>query len=461
MRVDEKHEQWKAITEADFVTLFIKTWFTYIAVLRKLNPEVEVFTTDGLPRGDKPFLNAFKEGIMPIVQKQLSVDSVAKDLFNLYPIGMRKVIDEFPQYFFQTFFRINESFNYDDTSIQNDTDGKVKERFQANMHIEDRYCLKMYLGISGKFKTTNYNETIKRQIDLRSIIEATVAKHRRQNQTINAMQFMRDINDGILSEVAKKLRQYVDDILPTKGYNQTVKSKISGGCSRFLTGLRIKFEYNYKYPHEVGVLDDPNLYAIVFQIPFNGFDIIEPNNIFSTNEGYYSQLIATKGVEWFASYVYSLRNALFHEIISPLDEDWQTIFKSAYLVLKQITDICISYIIKIEDFVKTQENSVFDYAEKHQDIIFAPLADSVELLDFPKMSLKTWKIESGKIKLTGWFLTKLKLQTGTADDIAAGNGMIDEKELGFDYSVTLNDDFSIVVNNETGEEFIQIKLQTY
>lgn len=78
MRVDEKHEQWKAITEADFVTLFIKTWFTYIAVLRKLNPEVEVFTTDGLPRGDKPFLNAFKEGIMPIVQKQLSIDSVAK-----------------------------------------------------------------------------------------------------------------------------------------------------------------------------------------------------------------------------------------------------------------------------------------------------------------------------------------------------------------------------------------------
>lgn len=110
MRVDEKHEQWKAITEADFVTLFIKTWFTYIAVLRKLNPEVEVFTTDGLPRGDKPFLNAFKEGIMPIVQKQLSIDSVAKDLFKLYPIGMRKVIDEFPQYFFQTFFRINESF---------------------------------------------------------------------------------------------------------------------------------------------------------------------------------------------------------------------------------------------------------------------------------------------------------------------------------------------------------------
>ena len=66
MRTEKKYEQWKAITESDFVTLFIKTWFTYIATLRELNPDVKVFADDGMPRGDKPFLNAFKDGIMPI-----------------------------------------------------------------------------------------------------------------------------------------------------------------------------------------------------------------------------------------------------------------------------------------------------------------------------------------------------------------------------------------------------------
>ena len=61
----KKYEQWKAITESDFVTLFIKTWFTYIASLRELNPDVKVFTEEGMPRGgDKLFLNAFKDGIM-------------------------------------------------------------------------------------------------------------------------------------------------------------------------------------------------------------------------------------------------------------------------------------------------------------------------------------------------------------------------------------------------------------
>ena len=53
MQVDRKYEQWKAVTESDFVTLFIKTWFTFIAVLRELNPDVEVFTKDGMPRVDK------------------------------------------------------------------------------------------------------------------------------------------------------------------------------------------------------------------------------------------------------------------------------------------------------------------------------------------------------------------------------------------------------------------------
>ena len=38
------------------------------------------------------------------------------------------------------------------------------------------------------------------------------------------------------------------------------------------------------------------------------------------------------------------RNALFHEIIDPLDEEWQVIFKNAYLVLKEIVDLNIATI---------------------------------------------------------------------------------------------------------------------
>lgn len=182
-------------------------------------------------------------------------------------------------------------------------------------------------------------------------------------------------------------------------------------------------------------------------------------NIYAIRRGEYAPLIVTKAVNWFADYVYALRNALFHEIISPLDEEWQGIFKSAYLLLKQVSDICISCISQIEGFSQTQENAIFEYAEKHKSEYFDSLAEYVELLDFPKMVLSDWKIEKGKIILKGWFSARLKLQQGDAEDIENGTGFIREEEKGFDFSATLGDDFKIAKDKETQKECVEIKLQ--
>lgn len=447
MQVEKKYEQWKAITESDFVTLFIKTWFTFIAVLRELNPDVEVFTADGMPRGDKPFLNAYKESIMPIVQKRVPIESIAHELFKMYPISMRRVMDVFPQYFFQTFFQINRAFCYKDETIDRDKDGQLKERYQANLHIVDKNKIRLYLGISGQFRTTTYNESIKKEIDLRPIICTTVEKHRYKNLIINEIQFMHDFYDAVMGEVSEILRHYLDEILPRKGFNQTVARKIRNACLRLNSALYLRFDYNYKYPHEVDALMSPDSYAIIYQTPFNGFGNVGSENIYASHIGKYSSLIATRAVDWFASYVYSLRNALFHEIISPLDEEWQTIFKSAYLLLKQISDICISCISQIEEFPKEKENAVFKYAEKHQEQYFGPLADHVELLDFSKMALNKWRVEKGQITLNGWFLAKLKLQRGDAED------------KGFDFQVVLDENFEIIKDRDTGMEIIEIHLQ--
>jgi len=186
---------------------------------------------------------------------------------------------------------------------------------------------------------------------------------------------------------------------------------------------------------------------------------LDRENIYAIRRGEYAPLIVTKAVNWFADYVYALRNALFHEIISPLDEEWQGIFKSAYLLLKQVSDICISCISQIEGFSQTQENAIFEYAEKHKSEYFDSLAEYVELLDFPKMVLSDWKIEKGKIILKGWFSARLKLQQGDAKDIENGTGFIREEEKGFDFSATLGDDFKIAKDKETQKECVEIKLQ--
>jgi|UPI00050945CC hypothetical protein len=458
MQVEKKYEQWRAITESDFVTLFIKTWFTFIAVLRELNPNVKVFTEDGLPRGDKPFLNAYKESIMPIVQKSIPADFMSQELFQMYPVSMKKVMEVFPQYFFQTFFRVNESFNYSEKIVEKDNDGKVKERYQVDLNIVSRYKLKLRLGVSGYVRSKSYNEEIKKEIDLRPIIKLVVIKHRDKSTIINEIQFIHDFYDLVMNEIDSGLHKYIENKLPQKSYNKTINLKIQNACLRLNSTLRMKFEYNYKYPHEINVLDDLNSYAIIEQLPFNSFGRIERDNIYSSHKDDYSQLITTKAIDWFASYVYSLRNALFHEIISPLDEEWQIIFKSAYSMLKLISDICITCIAGIENIAKNQENAIFEYVKNHENELFASLADYVELLNFSEMHLLNWEIDKGEIHLSGWFKVKLKLQNGTSIDIEKGMSTISEEEKEYDFSASLDESFHLLKDME-GNELINIKLK--
>ena len=69
------------------------------------------------------------------------------------------------------------------------------------------------------------------------------------------------------------------------------------------------------------------------------------------------------------------------------------------------------------------------------------------------------KIEKGKITLSGWFSAKLKLQQGDAEAIENGTGSIAAEDKGFDFSITLGDDFKIAIDKDTQKEIIEIKLQ--
>ena len=425
-----KYEQWKAITESDFVTLFIKTWFTFIAVLRELNPNVNVFTEEGKPRGDKPFLNAYKNGVMPIVQKQISVDDISQELFRMYPLSMRKVIDVFPQFFFRTFFGINNDFKYEKREISYRPDGTIRDRYEVHIHVVKENHLKFSLGISGNFRTTTYNETIKKDIDLRPIIERIVDKHRTQNRAIQEGQFIRDFYESVLSEISDALSHYLLKVLPAKLYCPSVNQRIQDNCLRISSELNLRFQNNYKFPHEVSRVWKMDLYAIIYQRPFNRFGQVGADEIYPKEKERYMRLMSMSGIDWFADFVYALRNALFHEIISPLDEEWQVIFKSAYLVLKQISDICIDTINRIAELPQDRDNVIFEYVLQHKDL----LGDIDDSYEPHGMSLKNWKIENGNIVVSGVF-TLRKDQT--------------EETKQYEYQAALDDDFTIATVNQT------------
>ena len=100
-----------------------------------------------------------------------------------------------------------------------------------------------------------------------------------------------------------------------------------------------------------------NTYEIVQQSPLNYFEYhmdveVQPNRELTASEQeWYKKLYDMRNqnsILWFLSFVYRLRNALFHEIIDPLKGEWQIIFKNAYLVLKEIVDLNVSEIEKTQ-----------------------------------------------------------------------------------------------------------------
>ena len=253
----------------------------------------------------------------------------------------------------------------------------------------------------------------------------------------------------------------MDNRLPQKGYNKTICGKITDGCLRAASAVRLKFEYNYRVPHEVAILDDFNSYSVFTQMPFNSFYRVHEDNMYSQYANTYTVLVKTKGIEWFASFVYALRNALFHEIISPLDEEWQLIFKSAYLILKQITDICIDVTKKIESVAIPQNSPVAHFIESNAKDIEAinELGEYVELLDVTDIKIDSHNINDGNINLRGTTSIKVKIQEGNAEDIANDNGMIFSEELRvLRYNVTLTDDFEIKNNSTTKQPLIEFSL---
>ena len=78
-------------------------------------------------------------------------------------------------------------------------------------------------------------------------------------------------------------------------------------------------------------------------------------------------------LSWFLDFIVGLRNALFHEIINPLDVEWQLIFKNAYLALKMLLDTTIDFSIKkklsmyLDEVLLQEENNKFE--EKTMDML--------------------------------------------------------------------------------------------
>ena len=341
----EKHNQWQTLTESDFITLYIKTWFAYIAVLRSFSPETPLVDPHNRPVGDKPFLEIFREKILPEAQKNIDINEVAQNLFSLYPLAVKKTAETLPTFFFKVFFKYNENFMYKNIDLSLNVKLRHKNAEKGKGKF---YTIVVDLWFKETFRNKKYHKNLSFELDFEPLVERVVAKYTANynQETVSDLSLVKSIYEELLKELEQKLEAKQEEVFSQTTYSNTVKNKIKSFCRHVLTDLRQQFNNNYLSPfdtHQQG--KSINSFAAFKQQPFLGFENALDNGEYKgrniNKDIYYDELLRSDGLLWFSHFVYGLRNILFHEIIDPFDREWQKIFKHSYLILKPIVDICI------------------------------------------------------------------------------------------------------------------------
>lgn len=367
----EKYANWRAITESDYVTMFIKTWFAFIATLRELYPDIDVFDENGKPRGDRPFTNKYKEDAMLDASKSINIKEFVDILLKIYKPSRLKISEIFPQYFFTTFYRINEHFNYSDENIEYDEETKkIKDRVYVALKNEDRWILCVNFQVNGKYKKSNYNECLKVRINIKEVIESIDLSNR---LIVSEDNFLQSFYKRLYDKIELKVNEWVVRRDLNTKYNGEIKTLIESKFNYILNKILSVFNYYKNTVFENNKSGPDDYFMVIKQRPLSNFTKEFTKNVSDEEGDFLYKKVKEDVFSWFLDFIVGLRNALFHEIINPLDVEWQLIFKNAYLALKMLLDTTIDFSIKkklsmcLDEILLQEENNKFE--EKTMDML--------------------------------------------------------------------------------------------
>ena len=319
------YDNWKAITESDFVTLFIKTWFAFVATLRELYPEHKKSYFEA--SGDSPFIKAYKNDFGDKIYFLCDYDDIKQNLLNTYEEGFKITSKKYPRFLIDDFYGVNPKFSYKKTDNLTSPGGYsgeisllIKCIENKELQIDLRYDDKKFLEKAGE----KIPLIVHQKINYNDILQELVKELEAAAELIDESEIIASFYKKFVPIVLGKLIQVLDQkrqALPDKGFMQVkqVFDNIQSFCNRATNDM-------HKLCTDQSTDAEKKL---LYQTPIPDFmEKYDKMPSFANKDAYL----------WFIGFVYRLRNALFHEIIDPLNNEWQLVFKNAYLVLKQIVD---------------------------------------------------------------------------------------------------------------------------
>lgn len=311
--VREKYLNWLSLIETDYITMFIKTWFTFLASLQELIKDNNINRRSG---GDKPILEKYK---MRIFDNNFPIqinEEFKKNVLHAYLQAKNKALnsDDFMAHYFDVFYKIEASFSDSNSFVYTYRGKKTSlplKVFKEGSGKEKNIYLKIKLRDERR-KFIDYFED--NNIETRISLSEEI-----QNSKIfeNKVDFI----DKILTAVRDEAKRIVENNnrLDERGKERRLDF-LNNECLRDIK--RILSER----------LDMKSIFPLK---PDNAIANLNSNTLEIQNEPQDFEENLTK---WFIDFSYKLRNILFHFIIDPMDKNWQLLFKHAYLALKHLTE---------------------------------------------------------------------------------------------------------------------------
>lgn len=368
-----KYKNWRAITESDYVTMFIKTWFAFVATLRTLYPKDNLDEIIG--KGDKIFLNPYLENFHNSFYFYNDFEKIKEHILKVYTMGRIFVLEnsKYNRFFVEDFYAINETFNWKKNS--DDYECCIKYSKKNEICIKAKY-------LNSDFWKENTPLIISEKIDIEDLINSEKLSDKQRCDYIeDESLFLEDVINQLSDFVSREFFLKVEKINKESKFNKKVKNAFNS------VTLLINEEYRkiFSAMKSSNEIKDNILFT---QLPCANFIHKIGNN---------EKVDEIDSYKWFLNFVYFMRNALFHEIIDPLDTFWQEVFKSSYMVLKEILDGNINYFLDKEKILELLRQHIWNEFQNKTDLYLSNFNENVndDTLD---MELIVYSVDVSSIK---------------------------------------------------------------
>ena len=368
----QKYENWRAITESDYVTMFIKTWFAFVATLRELYPKETLKEVIG--KGDKVYLNPYLDDFQNKFYHYNKLDVVKDNILKVYKLGRRFTLEnpKYNRFFSEDFYSVNKAYSW-----KQDTDDyelSIKYSGDTEICIHAKYLDKEFY-VDGVPLIISIKVDISDLISSENLSDAQISKF-----VDDESAFIEFVTKGIIDRASLS---FIGQI--TNGdYNSKFDSKVLARLNS------ITLTINANLVQELALMKEPNIVkedVLFSQLPCVHF-------IYKVEDGQIVPEIDT--YKWFLNFVYFMRNALFHEIIDPLDSFWQDLFKHSYLALKEILDGNINYFLEEEEIKELLPDLIWNELSS-KSTIYIPNFNEINNNGDLEIGISDYVIDDGSI----------------------------------------------------------------